>query len=72
MYEAIVQSLIEHTGHHQPSMQNIIESEEEQRILKEVMQMSKLEEDRKKGQLDLTKIKRKNKPVEIKEKVGLK
>ena len=53
-------------------MQNIIESEEEQRILKEVMQMSKLEEDRKKGQLDLTKIKRKNKPTEIKEKVALK
>lgn len=43
-------------------MKDMVDAEEEQRILKEVMQLSKLEADRQKGQLDLSQLKRKNKP----------
>ena len=46
MYEAIVASLVELTGKEKPSIRDMEETEEEQRILKEVMQISKLEADR--------------------------
>lgn len=52
-------------------MKNVVDAEEEQRILKEVIQLSKLEAERNKGKLDLSHIKRKNKP-EKKEKVKVK
>lgn len=43
MYEAIVASLLEHTRLEQNSVPGVINAEEEARILKEVMQISKLE-----------------------------
>ena len=46
MYEAIMASLIEHTSHEPANIRSEIETEEEQRILKEVMQISKLEAER--------------------------
>jgi hypothetical protein len=46
MYEAIMASLIEHTSHEPAKKRSEIETQEEQRILKEVMQLSKLEAER--------------------------
>jgi hypothetical protein len=71
MYEAILASLLDHTKNEEQSMKNVFDAEEEQRILKEVMQLSKLEAERNKGHLDLSQIKRKNKP-EKKEKQKVK
>lgn len=71
MYEAILASLLDHTKNDDQSMKNVVDAEEEQRILKEVMQISKLEAERNKGKLDLSQIKRKNKP-EKKEKLKVK
>lgn len=54
MYEAILASLLDHTKNEEQSMKNAIDAEEEQRILKEVIQLSKLESEPNKGHLDLS------------------
>ena len=75
MYEAIVQSLISYTGQDNQNVQecdttqnsesnsnsNVQAANEERRLILEVMQLSKLENDKKEGRLNLDFLKRKNK-----------
>jgi len=64
LYDAIVASLIEPAGHN-GQQQDV--DEDERRILKEVMQLSKLEQEKQSGKLSLDFLKRKNKPQQVQE-----
>lgn len=61
MFNAIVASLIDYTGNgvdQEAARRNALE---EERILKEIMHLSKMEDDKKNGKLNLDGLKRKNK-----------
>ena len=64
MTEAIIASLIDHTGAESPDFKNQLENNpeanEERRILLEVMKISKLENEKATGKLNLDHLKRKN------------
>ena len=61
MFNAIVASLIDYTGNgvdHEAARRNALE---EERILKEILHLSKMEDEKKNGKLNLDGLKRKNK-----------
>ena len=64
MFNAIVASLIDYTGSgavdQEAARKNALE---EERILKEIMHLSKMEDEKKKGKLNLDSLKRKNKAI---------
>ena len=62
IHEAIIASLIEYTGQQKNDAGISNEAKEEARLIKEVMHLSKLEEEKKKGKINLDFLKRKNKP----------
>ena len=69
MHEAIIASLLEYTGtqnQNDPAISN--EDREEVRQLKEVMHLSKLEEEKKQGKLNLDFLKRKKNDTSLADK----
>lgn len=63
MHEAIIASLLEYTGtqNKKADLQVNEADKDEATMIKEVMQISKLEEEKKKGNINLDFLKRKNK-----------
>ena len=64
LYDAIVASLAQ-PGNGAGGQDGGYDPEEDRRVLKEVMQLSKLEDAKQSGKLNLDHLKRKNKPAEI-------
>jgi len=58
MYEAIMASLLDHTDSNAKKVQQERENKDEKRILLEIVQLSKLENDKNNGKLNLNQLKR--------------